>query len=563
MEPLHRSSRHMRPPAAARGSRLCTATRAMLLRAITRRHHWQPWDETQPETSRLSSPSPALCFLTNPIAVATNRNTCSPHDIDRWDQVEMGTQLLPEVIPVAAAVLAYSIVCLLFSILLIWLVWVHRERTSYVAMLGYFTCLSTLASIIQQIHTIVDWRDVKIDQYNSAVANQGSIVVAVAGPSTGLDLGLFFVQYYSYNVEAIIALCWALALTHSIYEWSDIAIFKKIGPSTNISAKIVAVILPIVLVSLLQLDVIQASPWTFLLVANINLLLSPVLGAFALLLIMGKYIHTKHHLLTWNVRYGLSARSESLSISQPTLDSAVTEQRRSIYDNWLMIRFSIGFAFLSFFEVAQILFQLISMRNIEKLGDSVDLSAARARRDFLLFMPGCAASFVVFVVFGTTRTFLDTIFNTFTPKCLLRRRRRRQMRKSATAPAKSSSYSSFASSRKHTPSIGGGGAPRKVAPITTSNYPDLERDLILSPCAEEDGMTFKLQDIRKPTAAHTRNSSWPDFSTFVVRMSRQSMRRMTTMKKKKPATKDQDDEFPILNSPVYTSRVVNNNDSAV
>lgn len=108
----------------------------------------------------------------------------------------MGASLLPEVLPVAIGVLLYSIVCLLFSLLLIWLVWVHRERGSYVAMLGYFTCLSTLASILQQIHTIVDWRNIKIDQYNTAVRLQGSIVVAVAGPSTGLDLGLFFVRTF-------------------------------------------------------------------------------------------------------------------------------------------------------------------------------------------------------------------------------------------------------------------------------------------------------------------------------------------------------------------------------
>ncbi|KAK6845554.1 hypothetical protein PG995_015664 [Apiospora arundinis] len=480
----------------------------------------------------------------------------------------MGASLLPEVIPVAAGVLTYSVVCLLFSILLIWLVWVHRERSSYVAMLAYFTCLSTLASIAQQIHTIVDWRNVKIDQYNTAVAHQGSIVVAVAGPSTGLDLVLFFIQYYAYNVEALVALCWVLALTHSIYGWSDIAIFKKIGPSTNISAKIVAVILPIVLISLLQLDVIQKSPWMFLLVANINLLLSPVLGAMAF----------------------------PLSLNGPAIDGdATTEPRRSIYDNWLMIRFSIGFAFLSFFEVAQIMFQLISMRNIERLGDSADLGAARARRDFLLFMPGCAASFVVFVVFGTTGTFLNTIFKTFTPQCLLRRRRQRQVQKSGTAAKSSSSYSSspsgFTPSHQHTPSIGGGGpaARRKVGPIAThSNYPDLERDLILSPCAEEDGMTFKLQDIRRPSRVHTRNSSWPDFSTFVVRMSRQSMKsmksmkRMTTIKKKTKTTSmattattmttttatkypypDQEDQLPILNSPVYAShRVVYNNSNS-
>lgn len=108
----------------------------------------------------------------------------------------MGASLLPEVVPLAVGVLVYSIVCLLFSLLLIWLVWVHHERSSYVAMLGYFTCLSTLASIVQQIHTIVDWRNIKIDQYNTAVVMNNSIVAAVAGPSTGLDLGLFFVRMY-------------------------------------------------------------------------------------------------------------------------------------------------------------------------------------------------------------------------------------------------------------------------------------------------------------------------------------------------------------------------------
>lgn len=252
---------------------------------------------------------------------------------------------------------------------------------------------------------------------------------------------------------------------------------------------------------------------------------------------MGKYIHTKRHLLTWNVRYGKSAPSASLSLSQPTIDSAMTEPK-SIYDNWLMIRFTVGFFCLSAFEVAQIMFQLASMNNIRTLGDSADLGADRARLDFLLFMPGCAASFVVFVVFGTTKTFCRTIYDTFVPRCLWERQSKRR-------PVAASSTSS----RTFTPSIGGGrgvGGSNypKVAPLTKSNYPDLE-DYCLSPCTEEDGMTFKLQDFPKPKAAHTRNSSWPDFSTYVVRMSRQSIRRLT---KKKP--KDGDDEFLILNSPV-------------
>ena len=263
---------------------------------------------------------------------------------------------------------------------------------------------------------------------------------------------------------------------------------------------------------------------------------------------MGKYIHTKRHLLAWNVRYGKSAPSASLSLNHSTIDSAVTEPK-SIYDNWLMIRFTVGFFCLSAFEVAQIMFQLASMSNVRALGDSADLSADRARLDFLLFMPGCAASLVVFLVFGTTRTFCHTIYATFVPRCLRERRFKRR----------SVASSLSTSSRTFTPSIGGGRGVGgisypKVAPLAKSNYPNLE-DACLSPCTEEDDMTFKLEDFPKPKRAHTRNSSWPDFSTYVVRMSRQSIRRLTKRK-----TNDGNDESPILNSPAHVSRA---NDSAV
>ena len=106
----------------------------------------------------------------------------------------MVVQLIQGALGVAAGVLAYSTVCLLSSCLVIWLVWVHRERFSYVALLSYFTLLSTLASVIQQIHTIIAWRDIKIAQHNNAVANQGQVEIIIAGPSTGLDRILFYIR---------------------------------------------------------------------------------------------------------------------------------------------------------------------------------------------------------------------------------------------------------------------------------------------------------------------------------------------------------------------------------
>lgn len=63
-----------------------------------------------------------------------------------------------------------------------------------VLLLAVFTTLGTLASIAQQIHTIVRWRDIKLEQYANAVANVGKPELAVAGFSTGADLALFYIR---------------------------------------------------------------------------------------------------------------------------------------------------------------------------------------------------------------------------------------------------------------------------------------------------------------------------------------------------------------------------------
>lgn len=63
-----------------------------------------------------------------------------------------------------------------------------------VAMLGFFVSLHTLASIIQQIHTIIRWRDVKTAEHNNIVANVGNPELNITGGATGLDLVLFYIR---------------------------------------------------------------------------------------------------------------------------------------------------------------------------------------------------------------------------------------------------------------------------------------------------------------------------------------------------------------------------------
>jgi len=66
-------------------------------------------------------------------------------------------------------------------------------------MLGLLMSLHTVASVIQQIHTIIRWRDIKTEQYANLVANVGNPELNITGASTGLDLVLFYIRTCSYS----------------------------------------------------------------------------------------------------------------------------------------------------------------------------------------------------------------------------------------------------------------------------------------------------------------------------------------------------------------------------
>ncbi len=114
---------------------------------------------------------------------------------------EMAAQLPPEVVAVAVVVLIYSLICLASGFFLLWLVWVHDERKSYVSMLAGLMTLHTVASIAQQIHTIARWRDIKTEQHANMVANVGDPELNITGGSTGLDLALFYIRTSSCHPE--------------------------------------------------------------------------------------------------------------------------------------------------------------------------------------------------------------------------------------------------------------------------------------------------------------------------------------------------------------------------
>ncbi|KAI0017538.1 hypothetical protein F4780DRAFT_591236 [Xylariomycetidae sp. FL0641] len=329
----------------------------------------------------------------------------------------MAVQLPVEVQGIAAAVLVYSFISEIAGFLLVWLVWVHRERTSYVACIAYFTLLSTTASIIQQFHVYVDWNSVITAQFHHTREHAGSPELVIANSSIGMDLVLFYIQYCCYNIEATLVLFWAFTLTQSVYGWSAKPHLRRTFKIMNRAGKVVSVVLPIILISLLQVGYIRRTFFGFLLVADILLIMSLAGGSGCCIAILYKYIRSRRQFKGWSVGYGKNSTGASMQASQ-TKGQRPPQQSRGIYDRWLLVRFTIAFVVLGVFEITNILFQLLARRNanIDALADKPDLSAARAQSTTVLFLPGVSPSLLAFIVFGTTKPFREFMYRTFIPK---------------------------------------------------------------------------------------------------------------------------------------------------
>ena len=93
-------------------------------------------------------------------------------------------------------------------------------------------------------------------------------------------------------------------------------------------------------------------------------------GAILLIAILGKYIHARLSLVvSWKVRYGQQSEGETNNTgtqsSAPALarrpSIATPRQQKSIYDRWLLLRFTIAFIALGY--VTLILRMLFGIAN--------------------------------------------------------------------------------------------------------------------------------------------------------------------------------------------------------
>ncbi|KAI3338371.1 hypothetical protein F4824DRAFT_458998 [Ustulina deusta] len=328
----------------------------------------------------------------------------------------MVVQLPDGALAAAVGVQIYSHICLICSSLMILLVCKHRARDSYVALLAYTTFLSTAGSIAQQLHTIVLWDEIKTEQFYYVHDHLGSPEIAIAGTSYGLDLVLFYIQYYCYNVEGILTLFWAFALALSIYDPLGSITQQRISRKSRIASKAIAFLLPALLVGLLQVPVVKNSTAAFLTLANVNLAASLTVGSILLVAILAKYIQTRRRLHRWTVRFPLS-RDLSANEGESEQDLDLNSENK-IYDGWLIVRFAIAFVFIETFQILSIFSEIMQLNTNKKevLPEQPDTSVSRAQVDFIEFIPGVSTGLLTFLVFGTTQACKRTLYVSFIPR---------------------------------------------------------------------------------------------------------------------------------------------------
>ncbi|KLU90183.1 hypothetical protein MAPG_09147 [Magnaporthiopsis poae ATCC 64411] len=311
-----------------------------------------------------------------------------------------------------AGVMLYCCLAFAASSLMIWLTWTHRERTSYIAMLSYFATLSIAASLVQQTHDVVRYRSLVKEQFENRKLHPGNPEIAIANGSVGVSLALYYIQYYCYSVEAMCVMFFAAHLAQTTIasrRWSKL--LRRIDSD---GGKVFAVLFPLTTILLLRIPQVQSSFVVFILLADLPL----------------SYVRSRRRFLHWTPNGGGGGGGGSAG-AESSLESGVAttttqtgsrkksgRKQRGIWDRWLMVRFTVAFVALGAFEVTNTLFQIMAVTNAaaDLAATEPDLSAERARRTWIFFMPGVTPGLFIFIVFGTTAPLRRYMWETFVPR---------------------------------------------------------------------------------------------------------------------------------------------------
>ncbi|KAM3076554.1 hypothetical protein ACMFMG_007362 [Clarireedia jacksonii] len=298
----------------------------------------------------------------------------------------MGTGIPQEAIGASAAVLTYSLICLLLVITLICMLWTYGERWSCestspylvrrsnmdtdITFLSGFSAISTLGSIIQQIHYNTSWAIVKSDDYKEALRAIDNPALGLTGIGNTIDRVLYLIH------RSVKLFCGSWEIRGNFLGlWREHVAF---------ASKVFAIIFPGLVVGLANTPSVLKNEFLSFALSTITMMLSMTFGSVCMVLILTKYVKTRRLLFSHERHNGWFGSSRTMTgVSTGTDATAARATRRAVYDRALMIRFTTLLAKAS----------------------SPNFSTSGAITDILFFIPGVTTSLVCFLVFGTTKSF--------------------------------------------------------------------------------------------------------------------------------------------------------------
>ncbi|KAK4549563.1 hypothetical protein LTR36_006560 [Oleoguttula mirabilis] len=296
-------------------------------------------------------------------------------------------------------VLIYSVICLGAIVLLLCMLFANGEKTNYVTLIALVTSVSTTASIVQQVYYACHWRTTKSTELQQAKASLETPTIAYTPLSTGLNLALFEMQFTCYTISSVLILFWAMALAKGVYNLRFKSLLGR-EASITASAKVFAVVTPIVLIGITFVDAVQQNVVAYLIISNIVLIGSLVIGSIIMIAVLVRYVYSRH---LFRSIQGSTSAGTAHSETHP--GQPVTAKIK--VDKMLLLRFTIAFVILNAFEVSLLSFEFLRKINARTMAaeQQPDFSVGGAISDIEQFIPGVTAALLAFLLFGTTAQF--------------------------------------------------------------------------------------------------------------------------------------------------------------
>lgn len=267
--------------------------------------------------------------------------------------------LPPGTMGLAIGVLIYTFICLLTDLLLIWLLWVHHERLGYVALIAYFVQLCVVCSIIQQAYHYTYYTDIAWEQLDYIKANYPNAEVIFKNGNFGFLLVLSNIRFFCYIIESTYLLTYTLHIAMSIYGiW---ATHRRAERIYAVLSKILPPILTGTTIGLEYTTAVQNSWVVYMIVANIQAVVSCALSIVLIAMIVWKYIDSKN--LWKNIRTGPMLDGSSVTWKAWILKTWKSRQSNSesghtpkvqdhvpkslLNKNWLVFRLSFAIVLIT------------------------------------------------------------------------------------------------------------------------------------------------------------------------------------------------------------------------